>query len=162
MNLYELTQEWRLIVEVALEGCDPETGVIPDDISAMIDGIEAERNSKIESCVYAIRNLNADAMSLDAEIKRLQAKKGSAEKAIDNIREWLCVSMEDGEKVKTGIATVSRRHSEAVSIIGEVPKDDRYGKMEFTPSKTKIKEFLKAGEELGFAKIVKSPMVVIR
>ena len=162
MNLYELTQEWRYAVEVAINGCDPETGVVPDDIAAIIDSIEAERNSKIESCVYAIRNLNADTMALDCEIKRLQAKKDSAEKAIDNIRGWLCVNMQDGEKVRTGIATVSRRHSESVSIIGDVPNDDRYGRTEFVPSKTKIKEILKTGEEVAFAKIIQNPMVVIR
>jgi len=162
MNLYELTQEWRYAVEVAINGCDPETGAIPDDIAAIIDSIEQQREQKIENCVYAIRNLNADAMALDAEISRLQAKKKTADNAIERIRQWLCDNMQDGEKVRTSIATVSRRHSESVSITGDVPNDDRYGRTEFVPSKTKIKEALLAGGEIAFAKIIQNPMVVIR
>lgn len=162
MNLYELTEEWRCLLETASAEADETTGEIAADIAAQIEAVEAKREDKVDAIIRMIRNVNADAMGYQIEIKRLAAKSAACDRVIENMRQWLALNMQAKETIKTSIASISCRETESIEITGAVPEDRAWGTFKFSPSKTSIRTAIEAGAVVPFAAIVKSRSVVIR
>lgn len=97
-TLYDLTGEYLMLQEM-LEDPDVDPEVVQDTLDALDGDIEA----KLESCAAVKLQLEGDAAMLDKEIKRLQAKKKTAENNVKNLRKYMQLSMEamGKEKVKT-------------------------------------------------------------
>lgn len=133
MNLYEINER-------ILNCVDPETGEVVD--IQMLEGLQMERNSKIENIALWIKNLLSDAEELDREKKKLAERQRTSENKAKSLKEYLSRFV-DGEKFKTPRVSISWRRSESVSVddISSVP--DKFLKYsDPAPDKTAIKKQL--------------------
>lgn len=71
MNLYELTEQYQDLLDLAAGGAPSE------DLEVMLDGLEDRLEDKIEKTACVVRSIDLHAAAVDEEIKRLQARKSS-------------------------------------------------------------------------------------
>lgn len=92
MRLYEISEGYTRLQLRAEDGED-----IADEL-ALLDG---ELSAKAQGVLHVLRNLEGDALAVEAEIARLSARKLAAENNAKRIREYLRSSME-----KSGLTRV--------------------------------------------------------
>ena len=161
-SLYKVDQAIeQLCCQVNLETGEP----IYDE--AELDALLAKREEAIEELALMAKNLNAEAEICKSEIKRLARKQKRAEKSAENCKRYLAYALH-GEKLKTGAVSVSYRKTERVETDEHFVQwaqdfDDsflNYGKPQ--PNLSKIKQLIKSGEQVPFAKLVENTSVIIR
>lgn len=148
MTLYEMNQSWQEVFDMLLDADVPEEAIFDT-----IEGIEASMDEKADSYAKIIRSLEGDTDQLDAEIKRLQARKAGIQKR----REWLVQQLTDTMrstgrlKFKTALFSFSIQKNggaRPVDVISEVPKE---WLKPGDPDTKRIREWLEAGNTLPFA-----------
>lgn len=148
MTLFELSQEWSAVYDLL---SDPD---VPDDaVFDMIDGIEMLLDEKADCYGKIIRNLELDAVALDAEIKRMQTRKAALCKRHDRLKSCLMESMlSTGRKsIKTALFNFAIQRNggkKPIDIMGQVPTQ---WLKPGDPDMKKIRDFLEAGNQLPFA-----------
>lgn len=148
LSLYDMNQEWQNVFEMLL---DPD---IPEDaVYDTLEMIEADMDSKADGYAKIIKSMEGDAAQIDEEIKRLQNRKASISKR----KEWMKSKLYDSMKAtgrtkfKTALFSYSIQKNggaEPVDLMGVVP--DEWLKPG-EPDTKRIREWLKAGNELPFA-----------
>lgn len=103
MTLYELTEQYMTLMEMAE---DPETD--PQTLADTMDAITGEIEDKADSYVVIINSLKSDADVLDAEIKRLTARKAAMLANAERMKSRLMTAMimAGREKIKTARYTL--------------------------------------------------------
>ena len=119
MKLYELTDTYAELV-AQLDEC--ETDEEAAQLWAQIDEIGSSIAEKADNYARFLRNKQAEAKSLDDEIKRLQKRKRTAENQIDQLREHMKFAM--GVAGATQITTALgkwtvRRNPPRVEVLNE-------------------------------------------
>lgn len=152
MTLYEIDQA---IID-ALEGAiDPETGEVMDDaLLASYEKLQEDRDAKIENIGLFIKNLEAEADAVKLEAKKLTARAKASENKAEHLRSYLQWRLA-GEKFTTPKLKISYRNSKKVNItdLEALPEEFlRYKEPE--PDKTKIKDAIKAGQDVPGAEVV--------
>ena len=71
-----------------------------DDLKDTFEAIEGEFTAKAQSLVYVVNNLTADTTTLDAEIKRLQARKQVLVNKEKSLRDCLKFNMQTANMTK--------------------------------------------------------------
>lgn len=153
MNLYEINER-------ILDCVDPETGEVID--IQMLEGLQMERDSKIENIALWIKNLLSDAEELDREKKKLADRQRISENKAKSLKEYLSRFVY-GEKFKTPRVSISWRKSESVSVddINSVP--DKFLKYsDPAPDKTAIKKAIKSGEDVPGAHLIEGKNIQIK
>ena len=117
MNLRELTQDQQ---EILAQVENDEFSI--DDVSDHLNMLESERNKKIESYLHVINRLSSEEVTITAELDRLNTIRYSKEKALKNIKSWLLMSMQDGEKHEFDLFKVSRVKGREVLQINDGDK----------------------------------------
>tara|TARA_R110000764_G_scaffold6683_1_gene24879 strand:+ start:3722 stop:4210 length:489 start_codon:yes stop_codon:yes gene_type:complete len=117
MNLRELTQDQQ---EILAQVESEEFSI--DDVSDHLNMLESERNKKIESYLHVINRLSSEEVTITAELDRLNTIRYSKEKALKNIKSWLLMSMQDGEKHEFDLFKVSRVKGREVLQINDGDK----------------------------------------
>ena len=142
-----------------------ETGEIDEETFAdSLDSIGADE--KADSYCRIIRQLQADAEALKAEIDRLAAKKKSAENAVKRMKEalleFVTVACPDG-KMKTPLFSVSVRTSQSCEIIDEAAIPDAFRVHQPDKiAKADILKAIRAGETIPGADLIESKSVIIK
>ena len=90
-HLYEITDDYRQLLELAEDGADDMAEAIADTFEM----IEGEFNDKAIATVKVATNMNGDIEAVGAEIKRLQARKKTLENRRDSLKEYLRRNMEN-------------------------------------------------------------------
>ena len=90
MKLYELTEAYADLMS-RLEDCN--TSAEEEAVLAEIDAVSQDIASKGEAYARIIRNKLADAAAIESEIKRLQARKKSAENTVERLKENILYAM---------------------------------------------------------------------
>ena len=90
MKLYELTEAYADLIS-RLEDC--ESLQEESEVLAAIDAISDDIATKGEAYARIMRNKMAEAAALEAEIKRLQARKKSADNAVERLKENILYAM---------------------------------------------------------------------
>jgi len=103
MNLRELTNDQQSILAQVESG-----DFTLDDVNDHLELLESERNDKIENYLHVINRLDSEAQSLKTEIARLDNITASKVSALANMKAWLLMSMQDGEKHEFDLFKVSR------------------------------------------------------
>lgn len=85
MNIFELTQEWLLIMDMIAEA----EGEITEEIQLLIDKIEGDVAHKFMSMRYIIKSFEAKIAANEEEIARLEKNVVSSKKAIDRMKETM-------------------------------------------------------------------------
>ena len=162
-TIYELTDDFLRLLEMAE---DPETD--PQAFADTLEGLEYEIEVKAENYAKVIKQLDSDAAGIDAEIKRLQAKKSAIANSQDRMKKTLEGAMIATGKVKFKTDLFSfniqknppsveldEEHLELIPIEYLIPQDPK-------PDKKRMLAGLKEGKELGFARLKQTESLRIR
>ena len=147
---------------------DEEKKAALEEFAAIREAIEA----KLESYLKILKNRSADVTALADEVKRLQAKKKSAEADVDRLREQILAAMQAAQKtkVKTLTGTFSVKtvqslvtHFDEDGALDEIP--DEFKKPQ--PPKidtTGLKKYLQEHPDvyMDAAELVDKPSLSIR
>jgi len=141
-SLYEINQD-------IMDCIDLETGEILDLIR--LEGLQLERDTKLENIALWHKNLLADAAAYKAEKDSFADKEKAAKNKAESLKRYLDISLE-GRKFNTSRVTISYRKSKTVEYDGETQVAEQYLKpAEPTIDKAAIKEAIQSGEEVdGF------------
>ena len=157
MNLYELTQNYLHVLEMAENGDD-----LADTLEALEDAIEV----KAENTAKVIKQLEANAEMLANESRRLSERKSAIENNVRNLKSYLQDQLDKcgKSKIKGEIFTVAiQNNPQSVDVLDEslipstyfiqqAPKLDR----------KELLTHLKAGEEIAGVTIKQTKSLRIR
>ena len=138
-----------------------------------LTSIEGEFNEKAENVAVYIKNLTADINEMKAEEKRLKSRRVSAENQVERMKKYLLNSMQaiGVKKISMPRARITLRLS-AESVVVENEKalidwairhDEtilKYQEPEL--KKTDIKELLRMGEKIPFARLERKESVMLK
>lgn len=153
MRLYDIDQQLERLLELDTERMvDAETGEILT--AEEIDQLQMDRAEKIEGCLLVIKNKQAEAEAIDAEIKRLTERKRTLTNKAQWLRDYVSMSL-NGEKFSTARVAVSYRKSESVEVTCD-PENlpGLFRKITYAPDKTNLKKALKDGVEIAGVQLV--------
>lgn len=153
-NLYEIDQG-------ILECIDFETGEVIDP--DRLEELQMERSQKIENVVLWIKNLESDALAIKAEKDALADREARCRKKADQLKEWLGMALE-GQKFSTARCAVSFRKSTKLEVQNAacIPKELMVEVVSVKPDANKIKELLKAGQEVSGCRLIENQNVQIK
>lgn len=146
MKLYEIPEEYRKVLEGVQ--VDEETGEILGT-DALVE-FAGDLNETIKNTGLYLFELDSEAQQIDAQIKRLKARKDDMKRRADTLKNLMLDAMTSTglKKVSDPLVTVYLRKSTA-TIVDEMdilPKDLLRVKVETSPDLIAIGKKLKAGE----------------
>jgi outer membrane murein-binding lipoprotein Lpp len=158
MTIYEIDQALLSLI-------DPDTGEIGD--YDMFCELQMEREAKVENMALWVKNLNAEADAIKAERDNLYEREKAARNKADRLKKYLAEIL-CGEKFTSPRVAVTFRKSEAVEIDEDFIEWARekagyllkYKDPEV--NKTAIKEAIKNGTAIEFARIVQNNNIQIK
>lgn len=157
-SLYEMTAQANALYEM-LQAEEIDEQTFNDTLEAMGAG------EKVEGYCQIIKQLQSDIEMFKSEIDRLQARKRTAENAVDRMKAALLafLQLSGQDKVKAGSFSVSTATTQAVQITDETLIPCIY-LVEQPPkiSKDAIKKALKSGEKINGAELINNTGVRIR
>ena len=167
-NLYEIVQKYHFLLDMA-----EDTDINEEAFREAMDSVKDDIKAKAENYGLVIADMKVLAGRLDGEIKaiqdevdRLKAKKQSVENKIDWLKQNLCEGMiaTDNTKIKTDhFSFWVQKSTPAVVIDNEADVSmEFYDIPEPKISKSKIKDALSKGKELGFAHLESHEIVRIK
>lgn len=160
-TMYELTTDYMTVLSMATDGETP-----PDAIADTLEAIGGEIEIKAESSAVIMQELNAEADKLDAEIKRLTARKEVLKNNADAIKQRVYNAMKSTkkEKFKTTLFSFSIRKNPPKLVIDD---ETKIPKKYFIPQPAKIdnaaiKAELTAGKKCKYAHIEQGESLTIK
>lgn len=158
-TLYEIDRE--LLACTELDNGDVvnmETGEVLT--AAALDALQMERSRKIEGIACQVKNLEAYAEDIKAEMGNLMERRKRAERKADWLREYLSQSL-DGEKFQSPKCEIRFLKSSPLEIADEgalrawatIHHPELLRIREPEIDKTAVKKALKAGEEIPGAAV---------
>ena len=162
LSLYEIDFRLESLLLLASGNfVDESTGEVLT--KEMVDDLYMERETKIENCLLFVKNMNAEAEMIKAEIDNLTARMKACKAKAEWCKNYVANALA-GEKFKTAKVSVTYRKSEAVELQGliiDVP--NQYLKFkEAELDKTAVKKAIKAGEEVPGCVLVERSNIVIK
>ena len=166
MSLYTIDREIQALIDSIYDSVD-ENGEVNIDLTALVE-LKAERQTKCENIALYIKNCDAEAAAIQAEIESLEKRKARLERKSEGLRGILISSMianKDTElsspryraTIKTSETTeiVDKKliPKEFIRVTIPEPKED--------PDKVAIKKAIKAGKEVAGARLVTNRKVKI-
>jgi len=139
MNLHEISDNYLAVQDIE-----------DVDINDTLDAIEGEFESKAESIVKVIVNIESDMERIENEIKRLKSRSELFSRKIDGIKDYLRANMERTgiKNIKGPLFTITCAAGRDVVVIDNVeslPDHLVSVKTSISPDKVAILEALKAG-----------------
>lgn len=165
MKLYELTQNYRNL-ESLLDNLGEQEGLTVEMIHGALGKVEDDINDKIENTCKVIKEIEADSIGIDEEIKRLSALKKQRENAVKNLKEYVEFEMNGIglTKIEGKLFKISFRKSKVVKVLDEtkIPKEFIKVKITESISKTDLGKALKSGEIIEGAELVENKTLQIK
>jgi hypothetical protein len=162
IKLYDIRAEYDSAMAYAREVAEQNEGVLPDDLSDMLDGLAEDMESKVLNCGAMYKNALASAEAIDSEIKRLTARK----KALTGEAEWLKGYIErhalPGVKYETAMCSIGWRKSQETVIDDMALVPQEYCRIKIEPTKSEIKKAILAGGEVPGARVVNKNSIQIK
>lgn len=158
MRLYELSQQWESVLEMA-EQLEPEA------LKDTLDSIEEAINDKVENTAYVVKQLDANVAAIDTEIKRLQTMKSAQTNNAKNLKLYIQESMEKVglDKVQGNLIKVAIQNNPPSLLVKDEQSLDGY-LVEQPPTldKKSIIKHLKEGIEVVGAELQQTRSIRIR
>ncbi|HAT4354545.1 TPA: siphovirus Gp157 family protein [Clostridium perfringens] len=165
MKLYELTQNYRNL-ESLLDNLGEQEGLTVEMIHGALGQVEDDINTKIENTCKVIKEIEADSIGIDEEIKRLSALKKQRENVVKKLKEYVEFEMNGIglTKVEGKLFKISFRKSKVVKVLDEtkIPKEFIKVKTTESISKTDLGKALKSGEIIEGAELVENKTLQIK
>lgn len=159
-TLYELKSEYIQLRDMA---GDPD--ISPEALRDTMEAINGELEDKADGYARVIRELEAEEAGLDAEIKRLQARKSAVSGNKGRIKDALESAMRETVKLKFKTALFSfgiQKNPPSVAILSENIPLDYLVVPEPQPDKKRILAELKAGATFDWAELRQTEALRIR
>jgi hypothetical protein len=150
MTLYEISNDLKAFIDAY------EAGGIPEDAyTDTLNAIELAFEEKAENIAKAIRNIDSDVSALKSEIKRLQELQTLRETMLKTLENYLYEQMKAIGKTKFSTPlfnfTICKNGGlQPIEITGDVPSEY----CDLVPNNTLIRDAIKEGVEIKFAKIL--------
>lgn len=158
MTLYELSEAGRQLYEL-LQAEEIDEQTVCDTLESM------GAAEKLENCCKIVRQFEADQAVLEAEEKRLKAKRDRAKNGVIRVKSNLLafLSASGQKKAAAGIFTVVKSERKAVQITDAklLPKAVLI-EQEPKVSKIEIKRLIEAGQTVPGAEMVVNQSLTIR
>ena len=165
MKLYELTQNYRNL-ESLLDNLGEQEGLTVEMIHGALGQVEDDINTKIENTCKVIKEIEADSIGIDEEIKRLSALKKQKENAVKKLKEYVEFEMNGIglTKVEGKLFKISFRKSKVVKVLDETKIPREFIKIKTTESisKTDLGKALKSGKIIEGAELVENKTLQIK
>ena len=162
MNLYELQQE-QLELNALLE---ENGGELTPEIEERLMIHDCDVQQKMESYCKAIKCYENDIAAFKSEIERLKARKESAEKAIERMKDAMTNAMETFglKKLEAGTFKIGTRKSQSVEILDEdaISSEYKREKITYSVDKVAIKNAIESGVEVEGAKLNENTNITIK
>ena len=128
------------------------------DITDTLEAIEGEFKEKVNSIVHVLTNQDGDVGAIDAEIKRLQARKRAITNRQDSLKDYLRTNMEatNTKKISCQLFTIACVKGRDIAVIDDsdsIPDDYVSVKTTITPDKNAISRALKDGIDIPGARL---------
>jgi len=162
LNLFELTQEFQLLQDMAYYEAEENEGEISEGVSDALDAIEADRDQKIENTICLYKNIASDSEAIGLEINRLTARKKALDSQANRVKDWLRINTL-GEKLSYPRGEIRWRKSESVHIDCDPSDlDKRFQRVKVEADKTGLKKAIKAGEVIDNVTVEQNLNIVIK
>lgn len=151
-TLYKITGQYLELLDMLQYSDEIEGEILKDTL----EGIEGELEVKAENYAKIIKELTLDAKKFEEEKKRLEANQKALENRASQLKEYLYKSMQvtGKTKFKTDLFSFNIQKNggqQPMTILPDVEIPSQY--LKFEPDNLKIREALKKGEELPFARL---------
>lgn len=162
MKLYELSEQYEILLEMASE--DPDN----EQLQEYLSGIEGKIEEKIENTVKVIRSLEAEAKMIKEEEERLKSRRTAIENNADRLKGYVEGIMKrmELEKVKGKLFTVSLQNNPPqVVVLDEFYIPQKYFSMPQPVPQLKKKEIIndwKLGKEIPGVGVVQVKTLRVR
>ncbi|MBR4683142.1 MAG: siphovirus Gp157 family protein [Elusimicrobiaceae bacterium] len=153
MNLYELTGDMLKLQQLLENGEVVDTELLND----VLADTTADYEEKIENCAKVYKNLTSDVEGIDAEIKRLTARKKALKTNADNLKARMYDSMKatNTPKVKGKLFTIAiQANGGKLPVIVDVSTDklpDDLVRIEEKPDLDAIAVYITEHPACGYA-----------
>lgn len=161
VSMYELTADYMTVLSMATDGETP-----PDAIADTLEAIGGEIEIKAENSAIIMQELKAEADKIDAEIKRLTARKKALETNADAIKYRIYNAMKSTkkEKFKTTLFSFSIKKNPPKLVIDD---ETKIPKKYLIPQPAKIdnaalKADLNEGKKCKYAHIEQGESLTIK
>lgn len=165
-SMYDLSLEFQMLLQIAEDSFDEETGEVLADSVHRFDALNIEAEEKVAGTGFVLNRLKADSEAIESEIKRLTARRDAIrnerERLSDRLREFMAtVGL---QKVKTPYISVSiGKPYESVVVGSPMLLPDECVKLVRQPKKDEIKKLIDSGKYVPGAWIQKGkPRLTIR
>ncbi|MBO6258857.1 MAG: siphovirus Gp157 family protein [Succinivibrio sp.] len=162
MKLYEIPDEYRKVLEGVQ--VDEETGEILGT-DALVE-FAGDLNETIKNTGLYLFELDSEAQQIDAQIKRLKARKDDMKRRADTLKNLMLDAMTSTglKKVSDPLVTVYLRKSTATIVdnMELIPKDLLRVKVEKSPDLVAISKTIKSGIEVPGAHLEERQNVNIK
>jgi hypothetical protein len=153
-NLYEIDKE-------ILNCIDLETGEIVD--TEKFDGLQIEREQKLENIALWYKNLQSEAMAYKIEKDVFAEKQKRSEQKADSLKKYLDSALH-GSKFATVKVDISYRKSASVNVldIDKLPEEFKKSVTTVSADKTEIGKAIKLGKTIDGAELVENNNIQIK
>lgn len=162
MKLYEIPEEYRKVLEGVQ--VDEETGEILGT-DALVE-FAGDLNETIKNTGLYLFELDSEAQQIDAQIKRLKARKDGMKRRAETLKNLMLDAMTSTglKKVSDPLVTVYLRKSTATIVdnMELIPKDLLRVKVETSPDLVAISKTIKSGIEVPGAHLEECQNVNIK
>lgn len=165
MRLYELTERYNQIADLAFEESDD--GQIDQAFAAMLQSLEGDIDSKLSGICRVIRELESVELAAKAEADRITKKRQAAERHIDRLKAYAKWNLEELGETKRKVddlftvAIQASPPSVRVVNLDAVPHD--FDKpVQRAVDVARIREILKNGDDVPGCELVRGTHLRIR
>lgn len=160
MKLYEIDSALQAIYDKI----EQNEGILPDELETELNGLQMEREHKIDNIIKLLKNIDSDITALDVEITVLEKKLKAAENRKQSVRNFLAYAIGEGNKYKNTIASVYWKESESLLVpeVESLPLKFIREKVTKEADKKAIKEALESGEIIQGCSIMHKSTIVVR
>lgn len=162
MKLYEIPEEYRKVLEGVQ--VDEETGEILGT-DALVE-FAGDLNETIKNTGLYLFELDSEAQQIDAQIKRLKARKDGMKRRAETLKNLMLDAMTSTglKKVSDPLVTVYLRKSTSTIVdnMELIPKDLLRVKVETSPDLVAISKTIKSGIEVPGAHLEERQNVNIK
>lgn len=151
-SLYQITQKQQELFDFILEAEGEITPDVEESLKINADNFQ----EKARGYIWMIKKLEADNITINEEMNRLERIEKRNNKLIDRLKESMKMALEIfGESKKIDTFTLSLRKSKSVEIIDAdvIPESFRVIKTTETINKTEIKKAIESGVSVPGATI---------
>ena len=144
MNLFKINEDLQAAIELA----EQEEELSREDgqwLFKIIEGLNIDRDAKLENIGRLYKNESALADMIDVEIKALQTRKKTHQNKAEWLKEWARANMQPGEKREFSACSYAWRASESVEVLNLEKLPDQFKKVEVSAMKKEIGAAIKAG-----------------